>query len=34
LSNPREEALLKSDAYQVKIALAVLSGYLNYQKGC
>ena len=33
LSNPREEALLKSDIYQVKIALAVMSGYLHYQKG-
>lgn len=33
LSNPREEALLKSNDYQVKIALAVMSGYLNYQKG-
>lgn len=33
LSNPREEALLKSNAYQVKIAIAVMFGYLNYQKG-
>lgn len=33
LSNPKEESLLKNDVYQVKIALAVMSGYLNYQKG-
>ena len=33
LSNPKEEALLKTDVYQVKIALAAMSGYLNYQRG-
>lgn len=30
LSNPREEALLKQDGYQTKIALAIAGGYIQY----
>lgn len=31
LSNPEEEQLLKSDRYQTKLAISILSSYLQYQ---
>ncbi len=33
LSNPAEEQLLKSEAYQTKIAIALSAGYFEYRKG-
>lgn len=33
LSNPQEEQLLKSEVYQRKIAIALIAGFCDYQKG-
>lgn len=33
LSNPDEELLLQTEAYQTKIAIALLAGYFEYGKG-
>lgn len=33
LSNPQEERLLQTEAYQTKIAIALTSGYFEYCKG-
>jgi len=33
LSNRKEAALLQQDAYQSKIAISILHGYINYVKG-
>ena len=33
LSNPNEEILLQSDAYQTKLAISIMAGYFEYRKG-